>query len=173
MSHIFWLRLEKQQSELLQRFRTLQDASRRLGASVTFLLGKRCRATVYLVRCCREESWNNSSLAPLSIRRVTNDCPGPVGNVLKSVAHQSILEFDISSIRSFLKREKITQCNAFSLCVASFFITLFICCKSYLMNRSQNAKQRSPVHTNTPNGCRELRSHPFPPREPQLSLCYT
>lgn len=103
---------------------------------------------------------------------MTNDCPGPVENVLKSVAHQSILQFDISSIRSFLKREKITQCNAFSLCVASFFITLFICCKSYLMNRSQNAEQRSPVHTNTQNGCRKLRSHPFPPRTPALTVLY-
>jgi hypothetical protein len=28
MSHILWLQLKKQQSELLQRFRTLQDAQK-------------------------------------------------------------------------------------------------------------------------------------------------
>jgi len=162
MQHIYLLLHRPHfRAQFKQQSKFLRDTYKLWEVAVKFLPGMWFGTAMYLVRYRHEETWNNSSLAMLSIRGVTNDCRGPVGNVWKCVAYLSILEFDISSIRSFLKREKITQCNAFSLCVATFFYD-FIYRFQKLFDESVPECRAALGSPYIQDGWRKPRSYSFP-----------
>jgi hypothetical protein len=119
----------KYQSKFLQQFRTLENY----------------QSSTEELFICSDIVMKKVGTTHLSHRyqfAVTNDRTGPVGNVWVGgiVAYLSILEFDISSVRSFLCRGRLYNAMHFHNVSLGFFMTLFIGSKSCLTNRSQNAE---------------------------------